>query len=119
MIFLCAVVSVPFLTIKQHCHFYLSLCIIILISNKHAVFHLLEKKYAYLQIEYHYSIHRHNIYVYVYIQSIRPRMAASPSIQSVSHITLRHGDSRTYTGRKDVISLPRNVTFLLHVYTCF
>ena len=25
-------------------------------------------------------------------KSIRPRTAASPSIQSVSHITLRHGD---------------------------
>ena len=27
------------------------------------------------------------------IQSIRPRTAASPSIQSVSHITSRHGDN--------------------------
>ena len=29
----------------------------------------------------------------IFIQSIRPRTAVSPSIQSVSHITSRHGDN--------------------------
>ena len=30
---------------------------------------------------------------FFHIQSIRPRTAASPSIQSMSHITSRHGDN--------------------------